>query len=191
MQTNLTSLNDSLNYGNYRDALTSYIDLIEEDSSVMKLASAHIETLNERAMENEHLRGSMYARNLLNFFYDSTYFTPPYLPENAPGWSGKRGSEPDEVRKSVEPGKKFKTLPVLKIYPNPAKEFVIVEYEGFEEGGTVQVMDVYGRLLSVIHTKAENEKVEINTSGFNSGIYLVSVMVDRTMKDKGKFNIVK
>lgn len=79
----------------------------------------------------------------------------------------------------------------VKIYPNPARDYVTIEYAGFENDGLVEIVDVYGRIITTNQTIADKTRVEINTSGFSSGLYIVRVIGNNTMKEKGRFNIMK
>ncbi|MBL0309601.1 MAG: T9SS type A sorting domain-containing protein [Bacteroidetes bacterium] len=79
----------------------------------------------------------------------------------------------------------------MKVYPNPAKDFVMVEYAGFENNGLVEILDIYGRIITTQQTTTEKGRVEINTSGFSSGLYIVRVIGNNIVKEKGRFNIMK
>jgi len=62
-------------------------------------------------------------------------------------------------------------LKKFKMHPNPAKEVFHVSNLNFP--ATINIYDVTGKLL--VDTKVESNETAINTSGLESGIYMVSV----------------
>ena len=65
----------------------------------------------------------------------------------------------------------------LSIFPNPAKDFTVVN--GLSKGAEVSLYDATGKV--VYKTKADATSVNITTSSFSNGIYLVKVG-DKTSK---------
>ncbi|MBC8048142.1 MAG: T9SS type A sorting domain-containing protein, partial [Fimbriimonadaceae bacterium] len=75
---------------------------------------------------------------------------------------------------------------VIKIYPNPAEDFVYVEYRSNEKV-LPEVSDITGRKYVIDYTIFENE-IKINTSSLPKGIYFLSVH-DSDSNYTGKFLI--
>jgi hypothetical protein len=111
------------------------------DSSIARLDSAHRQALLSLAINDEHLKGANAAKNVLNFFYDSAYFTPAYLPEVQ---YGKKGEE-EVIKYEMLP----KKIGSIKLYPNPAQNTVTIAYEGIEERSTLYISDIFGVLKEV------------------------------------------
>jgi hypothetical protein len=68
-----------------------------------------------------------------------------------------------------------KIKPEVRIYPNPADEFIIIESYNERIIG-VDMFDVSGRIVN--RFTAKNEKYTINTSGVQRGIYFVRIFTD-------------
>lgn len=185
-------VSDSLRFANYRSYISDYANWLDQDSSVMRLSPLHIESLNEHAATDDYLKGSMYARSILNFFLDSTYFTPIRLPEEVLPFMGKRDINENEKKPDAETGRPMeeKEISILKIYPNPASENVNIELIPSCENCILEIIDIYGRLLmkQAIHS---HYKIDVSTKDWASGIYLVRVSEEGVKIKDGKFNIAK
>lgn len=59
----------------------------------------------------------------------------------------------------------------FNIYPNPAKDYMMISGKDIE---TISIYNYLGILIDRIETSSDN--VEINTSGYNSGVYFINVM---------------
>lgn len=67
---------------------------------------------------------------------------------------------------------------VVTLYPNPAKESVILEYTGMEDKSNVTLFDLTGRSLYTESLEGGNGKKTLLLSNYPSGIYLVVVHTD-------------
>ena len=63
--------------------------------------------------------------------------------------------------------------PNLRLFPNPSKEYVIIENTENESIQSIQVIDVYGKLVQEINI--DSPKHKMNTSNFISGMYFVRI----------------
>ncbi len=61
----------------------------------------------------------------------------------------------------------------MQLYPNPAKNYVIVETDENAVGGMLQITDVAGREIAKM--QITNSKLRIPTSALTGGVYLVKV----------------
>ena len=60
---------------------------------------------------------------------------------------------------------------LLKVYPNPAKDHVVIS--NISKGENISVYDLSGKML--FQTKSPGNSLNINTSSYKNGIYLVKV----------------
>ena len=59
------------------------------------------------------------------------------------------------------------------IYPNPAKNFVTLEFEALQENALLQILDINGRRVRTFDLKAGVETLRIDVSDLPKGIYTV------------------
>lgn len=76
----------------------------------------------------------------------------------------------EEVETSLS---NFKSLPNLKVYPNPTSDFLFIEkFDVWTESVSANIYDIQGKLL--VSFKIENELHQVNIQNFTSGIYLLN-----------------
>jgi hypothetical protein len=63
----------------------------------------------------------------------------------------------------------------LSIYPNPAKDFVKIKAHS-SDFKTVKIYNYLGILIDVI--EANSDEIEINTSDYNTGIYIIDIQTE-------------
>ena len=63
----------------------------------------------------------------------------------------------------------------LKLYPNPAKDLVIIQHNLEIENATVEVYDISGRIVYKNLLASTSGELQLNTGNYQSGIYLVIV----------------
>ena len=73
----------------------------------------------------------------------------------------------------------------VTVYPNPARDFVKVSTVNRQQT-TVRVYNYLGILIEEIDV--DSNEVEINTSGYNSGVYFINI---ETNKGKVVCKVVK
>ena len=66
------------------------------------------------------------------------------------------------------------------IYPNPAKNFVTLEFETLQENTLLQILDLNGRKVRTFDLKAGIETLRIDVSDLPKGIY--TIMIGNTTK---------
>lgn len=178
----------NISFASYKNYALDYVDWMQSDSSLMNLSSTHLEDLLEMAEANEHVKGSQIARNVLNFFYDSLYFTPPQLPET---YSFKTSEEIyTEPIIEIKAKEEIVTGPLLKLYPNPAQNIVTIEYSGLAGDSKLVVVNVLGEIVDTRFTGA-NGKMELNTTYYQNGVYLARIEAGNIALLKSKFIVQK
>ena len=60
----------------------------------------------------------------------------------------------------------------MLIYPNPANENITIEFSEIDENGSIQLLDIYGKLIMQTRTMNMN-KIQIITSELPNGMYLI------------------
>ncbi len=139
--------------------------------SVLNLDSAQIAGLLD-IYDNESLPG-IFARNMLLIAGYLSY-QEPYL-------------FPDELKKmEIKPGSAFndiKELAKLKVFPNPAAYYTIVDYKIKEDEGAqsfgpqvqINIFDLRGNLLKTLKSNQNADQLVLDVRGFKPGIYLIDL----------------
>lgn len=179
---------DSAAFKNYKDYATAYAGWMQVDSSIMRLSITNKAALINLAKSDEHKHGSNAARNLLNFFYDSLYFTPAYLPDEQ---FGKKGSEDEPNIWQAKQDAKLKEQATMKLYPNPANSTVTIEYSGLDENSKLYVSDMLGVLREVKLLLNKQGKEVISLFSYTNGVYMARVVTEEDDILKSKFVVLK
>jgi hypothetical protein len=64
----------------------------------------------------------------------------------------------------------------LRLYPNPAKEQVMIETSGLNGSMIVNINDLTGKTVKTFHIENCNKKTPIDLTGVGKGFYIVSVL---------------
>lgn len=82
---------------------------------------------------------------------------------------------------------------VLKIFPNPAGDYCIVEYDlsRFDGKANIVITDFYGRNIFSFNPENKHTQKIISLSGFSAGIYLVNLAENGNRKESVKLIVVK
>jgi hypothetical protein len=73
---------------------------------------------------------------------------------------------------------------LIDIYPNPAQDFININFTGLEGNATVRVFDIYGKQVLQQQTNKTNSQLGI--SGLSKGIYMVKVLQGETVVSSKK-----
>ncbi|MCD4773822.1 MAG: T9SS type A sorting domain-containing protein, partial [Bacteroidales bacterium] len=123
-----------------------------------------------------------YARNILINDSLITYSEPLYFPDllkSNPVWDFKIPDNDKEL--------------LMKIFPNPAGNYFIIEYDlsEFQGNSILVISDINGKQLKLFILKSEHNQLIISTEYFKSGTYLVQLMLNGTLKESTKIVIIK
>jgi hypothetical protein len=66
----------------------------------------------------------------------------------------------------------------VRLYPNPTKDFVVLDYDLQSENAQFGIYDLLGRQMLEGGFKNAKDQLRLNTNDFPSGIYMV-VIKDR------------
>jgi hypothetical protein len=191
--------NDSINAFNVLNNIPSEFDLSEQELSIhsqyqalfdllwdkindtISLDSIQIKTLFEMSSVSNSLPG-IYASNLLIKEGLLDYNEPVYLYDPL-----KSSSTPDKKPKLE------KSTDCLKLFPNPAGNYFMAEYNLSKEQypGLISISDIYGKELKLLHLKDKQNQIVIPTQRFAEGIYIVQLYSGNDVIESKKITIAK
>jgi uncharacterized repeat protein (TIGR02543 family) len=80
----------------------------------------------------------------------------------------------------IEPPDNSGNRPVMVFYPNPAKDFIFIEFqENLIGDHTLEIYNLSGNMIRTEILKAGRSNYEFNTSALPAGIYLFKIMHNR------------
>jgi len=122
-------------------------------------------------------RGLLIANGLLD--YNEPYLTP-YLT--------KSSEIKNSVKKSVKP-----TKSLLKVFPNPADDFITIEYNVNIDNAKViiELSDELGRKVYSQQLVRQLDAIILDTRHYKSGSYFVSLVFDNKIVNSSKFIIAR
>jgi hypothetical protein len=177
----LTSSEQAL-HQKYLDYFEIWQDLMSEGKTEFELDS--IQILNLYSLENGgYIPVSAFARNILQVIDTLIYHEPILLPIT----SEKSVNAPtDRARKQIEKDS------YLAVYPNPARNFFIVDYIIPTPGdlAVLRLIDARGILVKEIPLTSSQNKFTIGTGNLQSGIYFCNLVENNRVKESAKI-IVK
>jgi hypothetical protein len=127
---------------------------------------------------------SAYARNALIMLGELSYVEPVIVPDLLK--SAQAETAYRELMKSKAP-------PMLEVHPNPAKDFVIVGWSLDREqaDGSIAIRRITGELKSSFTFNTPNDKQTIDTRGWPSGAYVITLTMGGKVMESAKFTLVK
>ncbi|NOZ47974.1 MAG: T9SS type A sorting domain-containing protein [Chlorobi bacterium] len=79
-----------------------------------------------------------------------------------------------------------------KPYPNPAKEFTQIDFSiEKNKNAKMEIYNILGKKVEYYNLSNGQDKVLINTSEFQPGIYFYSFIINKTVINSGKFKVIK
>ncbi len=127
-----------------------------------------------------------YARNILLANELISYTEPIILPdENKSSPAGKENNSSSSLKEGV-----------LKVFPNPAQQYVIVEYNFIQkydnpQNLTLTILSNDGKLLYERKVTKSQDQILIDCRNLSSGLYLCRMNDGKEKRDSVKFVIVK
>jgi hypothetical protein len=156
--------------------------LLEIQVDSLGLDSLNIQTLQDMAANQNKLPG-IYARNILVANGLMSYQEPVYLPDNlksTPAWKYDKPTE--QVEESL-----------LKVYPNPAGSYFIIDYDFRELEGAAMILisNITGKHVFSFYLEDKQNQRVITTKAYPAGMYIIQLFVNGELKEISKINILK
>ena len=75
----------------------------------------------------------------------------------------------------------------LRVFPNPAISHLNIHLDQFYRNANLLISDIYGRAVEEV--EVSSDKIQINTSSYASGLYLVTLKENNRIIDQKKFEV--
>jgi hypothetical protein len=133
--------------------------------------------------EQEKGAASMYALNMLIDLGEVEYDEPIDMPDMLKSASATGSFTSLNSDNANEPR-------LLKVIPNPASDYVIVEYELEAPGSAViEITDLTGKLVQSVQVANPKDQLTIDTRNWKPGNYIASLKINGKAKETIKFTI--
>jgi hypothetical protein len=165
------------------EAIVDYHDLLAAmPQGIFESDSTQLEQIHNIASDGTG-EASVYARNLLLAMDQIAYSEPILLPD---------------LYKSAEAVETYEKLlntgqpPSLKVYPNPSKDYVIVEFvTDITKNSLLVINDSHGQRIKSMQLNSCRDQLVLDTRGWSPGIYVVTLQSDNKTTESCKFSIVR
>ncbi|MBC8487044.1 MAG: metallophosphoesterase [Bacteroidetes bacterium] len=167
--------------------ITTYYTLLsniaQQGKSVFEADSAQIATLI--SMEaNQSGMASVYARNILLALNQMEYEEPIILPDLL-----KSSAAMDEYKELLS--KAADAPGYIKVKPNPAKDYIIIEYELEQEvEATIEINNISGNLKYLGNFTNRHDRFTVDTRKWKAGIYIATLKINDKLIESFKFTII-
>jgi hypothetical protein len=80
---------------------------------------------------------------------------------------------------------------LLKVIPNPASDYVIIEYNLDDElqGATIEITDIGGKPVQTIQAVNTRDQVTLDTRNWKRSVYVAVLKINGKIKETVKFTI--
>jgi hypothetical protein len=158
------------------------LGLYQDDQPLDSLTVTQVNELQLMAVDGEK-QPRAFARNILLALGEINYDEPILYPDHMK--STEMVEEYRELVNTSGPG-------MLEVYPNPAKDYVILQYKvGAEQKGQIEVKDISGMTKQVLPITGEQDQLTLITKDWTPGIYIATLTIDGNTKESIKFTLVK
>ncbi|HPE57477.1 MAG TPA: T9SS type A sorting domain-containing protein [Bacteroidales bacterium] len=157
-------------------------NIAQQGKTVFEADSTTMVSLMEIEAGNNGM-ASAYARNILLALDQVEYEEPILFPDML-----KSAIAQDEYNTLIS--KSNEAPGYLRIKPNPAKDYFIVEYELEQETtASIDITDILGNLKNRLNVFNKQDEVTVDTQDWKPGIYIATLKINRKPVESVKFTI--
>jgi hypothetical protein len=176
------NLQQQQGYQNMQQFTGVLFELFQLDSTIYNMPEIQKSTLYDLADNSQSFVGS-FARNILIETDGHEYTEPVILPE--------AGLKSGNIVFDLPNVETF-TPEHVKIYPNPALDYIIVELNtGNASGAVISLFDNQGKQLRSVNIPAQQQNYVLGLKDVPSGMYVVKVDCNGKTIGSKKFSVVK
>jgi hypothetical protein len=169
-------------YTSMKDINDWKLEMLQNGSKTYTAMSEYEKAGLQAIADNGFGLGKYKAENILNYFANGAYVNLPILPNT----ENQRRANPSSTKiAEVED--------YIKVYPNPARELVTIEYQlpCISQDGIITITDLLGKIVHSSKIVGERNIHNIDTKNWSNGNYLYRVVCDGIKLGEGKLSIIK
>lgn len=168
-------------YDDYYQLVNVYYDLYQSGFEIDSISEVQKSTLYQLADNTRNIAGA-YARNILIQLDDYPYREPVILPEE--------GLKSGSIVFDLPDAETF-TPEYVKLYPNPARDYIIVELmKGNVSGAVIRLFDNQGRPVRTVEMPGKQQHYVLHIKDLQTGIYYLKVELNGKTLESKKFSKV-
>jgi hypothetical protein len=158
-------------------------DMAQQGKSIFEADSTQIATLLNIEAANSG-RVSAYARGILLALNETEYDEPINIPDLLKSSAAIADYEELLSKAGNAPG-------YIKVKPNPAKDYIIIEYELEQDvDAAIEIVDISGNLKYSATFTNRQEQFTVDTRSWKAGIYVSTLKINGRLIESVKFTIV-
>jgi hypothetical protein len=155
--------------------------LWQTHSDTIEIDSTHVPLLTSIANNYRTFPGVIALNILISkgvIFYEEPVYFPDYYKSS------------DATAENMND---YKEESILKVFPNPAGNYCIVEYDLslFDGEATIDIIDAYGRRINSFKPQNTHTQNVISLTGYSPGIYFVKLTLNNSEKESVKLIVGK
>ena len=157
-------------------------NIAQQGKTVFDADSTTIASLMEIEAGNSGM-ASVYARNVLLALDQMEYEEPILLPDMLKASIAQEDYNTLISKANEAPG-------YIAVKPNPAKNYIIVEYELEQvSDASIDINDITGNLKHRLNVFNRQDEVTVNTQDWKPGIYIATLKIDGKLVESVKLTI--
>ncbi len=157
-----------------------YFELATNVGNWADMSKTQEAELRDLAENHLYTNAGVRAMAALNFYFDAQYAIGPAFSDQH--FTKRQNTRSDVGRDDM-----------LNIYPNPANNVVNISlhYPGsIENNLTLQIFDATNRFVAAIPVSKSNEFITLNTTDWQSGLYIYQINWPSGEVSSGKFDVI-
>jgi hypothetical protein len=162
----------------YTRLYTTLLNVKQRNGTIDSLSLTELDSL--KAIAGNGNAAQAEARSLLEYYTEERIYNEPL-----PVWSDASAQRKAKVVKTT------KKQPIITVFPNPAKEFITIEWQNATENGGLEIFNVKGELVKNIAIQKDCYSQTFSVADWASGAYLYRYTASSAPIQQGKFEVIK
>ena len=184
--------NQGEEYADYITLVNIYTSLKQNDKTWKDMNNMQKQALQSLAGKQRNC-ADIYAVNILRLTDSLQYEEPIILPGEG-DLIFAIGNHPQQQQQSEQLliNSIGNTTTTFNVYPNPAKDFIMVEYSLTEDinNACIEIVDLTGKKIKHIVLSSNQKQLVIDSKGMKNGIYYLYLTNDGAVVKQSKITII-